>query len=134
MQKNVVLLILVLIVSNPVLASNAGKKLFNKLCVRCHVAEGMPTEAPPIFAVISHVKGSYPDREGFVNKIVDWVEEPKVSESLMRGAIRRFGLMPKLDFSEEEVRKVAEYLYDRKAELPAWYKKHYKERHGHEPK
>jgi hypothetical protein len=46
----------------------------------------------------------------------------------MRGAIKKFGLMPKLPYKQEEVRKVAEFLYDKKSTLPTWYKKHYEEK------
>jgi hypothetical protein len=32
---------------------------------------------------------------------------------------------PKLPYKPEEVKKVAEFLYDEKATPPTWYKKHY---------
>jgi hypothetical protein len=43
------------------------------------------------------------------------VEYPDKDVSLMRGAIKKFGLMPKLPYKQEEVRKVAEFLYDKKS-------------------
>jgi hypothetical protein len=52
------------------------------------------------------------------------VEYPDKDVSLMRGAIKKFGLMPKLPYTQEEVKKVAEFLYDKKSTLPTWYKKH----------
>ena len=36
--------------------------------------------------------------------------------------------------SDEDLQAVAEYLYDTDMNLPAWYKEHYKEEHGEEPK
>jgi len=128
------LLISMMMFSNSILASDEGSELFTKLCSSCHVSQGKPTSAPPIFAVVHHVKSAYPEKEAFVKRVVDWVASPDASKTLMAGAVRRFGLMPKLNYKQSEVRKVAEYLYDGQAELPAWYKKHYKEKHGVEPK
>ena len=130
MRVNLFLFIFTLLFSNSLLASGEGSALFTKLCGSCHVSQGKPTSAPPIFAVVHHVKSVYPNKEKFVQKVVDWVNNPDANETLMAGAVRRFGLMPKLDYKESEVRKVAEYIYDGKAKLPAWYKKHYEEKHG----
>jgi hypothetical protein len=44
------------------------------------------------------VKSAYPQREDFVQQIIDWVEYPDKDVSLMRGAIKKFGLMPKLPY------------------------------------
>jgi hypothetical protein len=69
----------------------------------------------------------------FTQRIVNWVKEPNAEDVLMPGAIRRFGLMPKLGYSELDVRLIAEYLYDGKTDLPEWYIKHYEEEHGQKP-
>ncbi|MCK4744343.1 MAG: cytochrome c [Sulfuriflexus sp.] len=119
--------------STNVTAEENGKHLMKKLCSSCHVTEGKPTLAPPIFAMKSHVKRAYTNRNDFVQRIIDWVEEPDAAIALMPGAVNRFGLMPKLSYKEEEVRKIAEYIYDTKIKLPEWYQKHYKQKHGDEP-
>lgn len=133
MRVNGFLLIFTMMFSNLVLASDEARELFTKLCSRCHVSQGAPTSAPPIFAVVHHVKSAYPDREGFINRVADWIANPDANQALMAGAVKRFGLMPKLNFKQSEVRKVAEYMFDSKLKLPVWYKKHYKEKHGTEP-
>ena len=131
-MKTSILLTGVLLCTNVTLAEESGKELFNTLCLSCHTInpnKGITKVAPPIFAVIKHVKSAYPQREDFVQQIIDWVEYPDKDVSLMRGAIKKFGLMPKLPYKQEEVRKVAEFLYDKKSTLPTWYKKHYEEKH-----
>jgi hypothetical protein len=115
------------------IAEESGKDLMIRLCSSCHVIEGKPTTAPPIFAVKHHVKQVYPNRDAFVQRIVDWVEDPDATFTLMPGAVSRFGLMPKLSYKKEEVQMIAEYLYDTDMKLPEWYRKHYKEKHGDEP-
>jgi len=133
--KNIVFFLLITAMcSDVVMAATSGSELFEKHCNQCHVKAGRPTAAPPIFAVIHHLKKEYPERNEFIKKVVDWVNNPNEKESLMPGAVRRFGLMPKLGYAEADVRSIAQYLYDGEIELPVWYKKHYKEKHGTEPK
>ncbi len=113
-------------------SSNPGKHNYEKLCLSCHLTsktKDTKAIAPPIFAVKTHVKTAYPDREDFIQTIVDWVEDPDADASLMPGAIRKFGLMPKLPYAPSEVRKVAEFIYDTDFNSPNWYKKHYKAKH-----
>ncbi len=120
------------LISTPILAKE-GEDAYNKLCLSCHLItkeKGVKGVAPPIFAVKNHVKKAFPNREDFIQTIVDWVEEPNTDTSLMPGAIKKFGLMPKLPYSESDVRNAAEYIYDTDFVLPKWYKKHYKEKHG----
>ena len=134
MKKHYIYLALSLFFSTSgALAEENGESLIMQLCASCHVLEGKPTIAPPIFAVKIHVKRAYADRDAFVQRIVDWVEEPDEAITLMPGAVNRFGLMPKLSYKTEDVREVAEYIYDTDFEVPEWYRQHYKQMHGVEP-
>lgn len=113
--------------------AQTDEQAYNTLCLSCHLLskkKGEQSLAPPVFAVKSHVIKAYPEREDFIQTVVDWVEEPNLDTALMPGAIRKFGLMPKLPYAASEVRQAAAYMYDTAFELPEWYKKHYKEKHG----
>lgn len=110
-----------------------GRALFEKYCIACHQIQGPPKTAPPVFGVINHVKGVYPEREDFVKRIVDWVENPDPGDTLMPGAVQRFGVMPKLGYPRQDVRKIAEFLYDHRVDLPQWYIEHYRRQHGRDP-
>ncbi len=111
-------------------SSDDGAELFAQSCSSCHFVTEKATLAPPIFAVVRYVKGAYPDQELFVERIVDWVENPQAEDALMQGAVKKFGLMPKLSIKTEDLEKIAIYLYKHKFNVPDWYKKHYKEKHG----
>lgn len=113
--------------------SDEGRQLFDKYCISCHSIEGAPQTAPPIFGVINHVKAVYPEREAFVERVVAWVNNPNPYDVLMPGAARRFGVMPKLGYPTEDVRKIAEFLYEHRTDLPQWYIKHYRQEHGKNP-
>ncbi len=134
MKVKMILISWMLFFSSSAFAIENGSELFDTLCAICHVKQGQPTIAPPVFGMVNHVRRAYPNREAFVQRIVSWVNEPNEEDALMRGAIRKFGLMPKLGYSETDVRLIAEYLYDGKTEFPEWYIKHYEEEHGEKPK
>ncbi len=132
--KSYISAFLIIVCTSSSFANTNGKELFNNLCLSCHVTSGKPTIAPPIFAVINHVKYTYPEKPDFVNYVVEWVENPRQEKALMPGAIKKFGSMPKLPYKTDDVRLIAEYLYDGNVQLPEWYIEHYKAEHGHEPK
>lgn len=115
-------------------ALRSGEEVYKSVCMACHVAEGMPTVGPPIFAVKNHVIGAHPERDDFVNRVVEWVKAPDEKTALMPGAVRKFGLMPANDLPDEELKAVAEFIYDSDMSLPDWYKEHYQAEHGEMPK
>ena len=113
--------------------ADEGRELFDKYCIACHKIQGTPQLAPPIFGVINHVKAMYPEREAFIERVVAWVDNPNPNDVLMPGAARRFGVMPKLGYPTEDVRKIAAFLYEHRIDLPEWYIEHYRQEHGKNP-
>lgn len=110
-----------------------GAEKFQQLCSSCHVAEGQGKIAPPMFGIVDHVKRAHPNREDFINYIVNWVPYPDASKALMPGAVKKFGVMPALPFPESDLRIVAEFLYDNGGKMPDWYAEHYQAEHGKSP-
>ena len=111
-------------------SASDGKELYGQLCASCHAPNSSPKIAPPIFAVIDHVRQAYPQREDFISQVIEWVDEPKEEVALMPGAIRKFNLMPKLGYSQHDVEEIAEYLFDKDTVLSKEYKEHKKKGHG----
>ncbi len=97
-----------------------GKAKFEAYCGACHKADHTPPLlAPPSFAMQRRYSMEYgEDREAFVNAIAQWVKEPSESKSLMVGARKKFGLMPPLPYPENDVRLIANYLYDASFTMP----------------
>ena len=111
-------------------SASDGKELYGQLCASCHAPNSSAKIAPPIFAVIDHVRQAYPQREDFISQVIEWVDEPKEEVALMPGAIRKFNLMPKLGYSQHDVEEIAEYLFDKDTVLSKEYKEHKKKGHG----
>jgi len=131
-------LLLSFIFTSPLAQANndvaEGGQLYKTYCSSCHGANGgmdmSKRVAPPIIAVRMHYIGSYPDEMSFVAAVTDWVEQPDASNSLMRGAIRKFNIMPPVSVAREDVQKIATYIYQGNIDKPTGFDKHFEEMHG----
>lgn len=115
-------------------SQKSGQQLYKDNCASCHgMSGGMNMNkrvAPPIIAVRMHYIGTYADKDSFVMAVADWVEKQDADNSLMRGAIRRFNIMPPISISRADAEKIAEYIYQGNIEKPEGFQQHFEERHG----
>lgn len=111
-----------------------GKQLFANYCAACHgVSGGMDMSkrlAPPIIAVRMHYREFYADEHSFVKAFADWVAKPEESKTLMRGAIRRFQLMPAMPIPREDIEKIARFVFNGNIEKPEGFDQHLEEQYG----
>jgi len=115
-----------------------GKQLFEQNCAACHgVAGGMDMSkrlAPPMIAVKMHYTKHYSDKEAFTKAVVAWVANPQESNSRMKGAIRKFNLMPKVAVSAEDAEAIAAYVFEGELDKPHGFDEHFKKMHGEKKK
>ncbi len=113
---------------------NSGAQLYKTYCEVCHgTTGGMDMNkrlAPPVMAIRMHYGNKLATKNEFVNAIVDWLEKPTESKSLMRGAIKRFNLMPLIPVAKDDAINIAEYIYQGNLDSPEGLKEHMDERHG----
>ncbi len=104
-----------------------GFQLLETNCFSCHSPNATMDNriAPPMFGVKTHYVGDGVSREKFVADIVAYINNPTEENSKMPGAVKRFGLMPKMSFSEEQITAIANYLYVTELEKPGWFDAHY---------
>ena len=97
-----------------------GKELMENQCYSCHNTQGTDNMlAPPMYRVKDHYWDEDVSKTDFVTAIVDWVMDPKEENSIMPGARRKFGLMPKQNFKKEEIKAIAEFMFDNDLEQEA---------------
>ncbi|GAK76479.1 cytochrome c family protein [Nonlabens ulvanivorans] len=110
-------------------SNHPGKKLLENQCYLCHNpnANIEGRIAPPMVAVKSHYLNDDISQKEFADAIWNFVEKPTEKKSKMRGAVRRFNLMPYQVFKEEDIRLIADYMYEFKIDEPEWFKKHIEE-------
>ncbi len=94
-----------------------GYALMTQKCYLCHFEKPDPSKkdlmiAPPMLRIQEHYKPTYPNKTEFVNAIVAIVKNPSLEKTLMPGAVKKFKLMPKLIYDDEELRLIAETIYD----------------------
>ena len=68
--------------------------------------------APPFLRVQEHYKPAYPQKDEFINAIIAITNNPSLENTLMPGAVKKFNLMPKFVYDQEELRLIAEALYE----------------------
>lgn len=110
--------------------THPGKQLMTQYCNACHNATGSHDAriAPPMIAIKKHYKSYNTTLEQFSTAFVNFVMHPSEDNAKMRGAVRRFGLMPKQVFKEQDLKTIAEYVYSFEIEAPSWFEQHWKER------
>jgi cytochrome c553 len=110
-------------------SNHPGKKLMENKCYVCHnPSTGHDGRiAPPMVAIKSHYLDDETTKEEFKTAIWNFVEKPSVEKTKMRGAVKRFGVMPYQPFSEEEINLISDYMYDFEIDEPEWFKEHIEE-------
>lgn len=110
-----------------------GYELLKNQCYACHSPISSSHDeiiAPPMAAVKMRYSRSYTTKEEFVEAMVSWAMNPNKEKALMRGAVNRFQQMPKQAFVEEDLSKIAVYIYENELEEPEWFAAHEKEMHA----
>lgn len=110
-------------------ASN-GKKLMENKCYVCHspTAKSSSRVAPPMVAIKNHYLNDGTTKEEFINSIQNWIKNPTHDKVKMPGAVKKFGIMPKQVFAEEDISKIAAYMYDTDLKGPGWHRKQLQEK------
>ena len=109
-----------------------GKKLMETNCYVCHSPTAGHDDriGPPMIAIKKHYINDETTKEQFIADIQAWVKNPNEVDARMRGAVRRFGVMPKQAFPEETIEKIADYMYDYEIHQPEWFEDHFNEEMG----
>lgn len=104
-----------------------GFQLLQNNCFSCHNPNATEeTKAGPTMAAIKNqYMKSHPSQEEFVRDYLIFLNNPSEENSKMPEAITRFNLMPKMSLNDEQILKVAMYLYSSEIENPNWFEKQY---------
>ena len=105
------------------IAETKALSLLKSNCFGCHNPDMNAGDrvAPPMFKVREHYLCSETTREQFVADIQKFLNQPNEEIAKMPGAIRNFGLMPKMTVKEEDSKLIAEYMYATDLASDEWY-------------
>ncbi len=112
--------------------NHPGKKLMETNCYVCHSPTASHDDriAPPMVAIKKHYIDDKTTKEEFIADMKAWIKNPNEADAKMRGAVRRFGVMPMQAFPEETIEKIADYMYDFVIDQPEWFEDHFNEEKG----
>lgn len=120
------------VINDTLKSSLEGYTLLKNTCYACHSITSKSHDdiiAPPMVAVKRRYLRAYPEKEVFVNAMVNFAKEPTEEKALMFGAVRNFKVMSNLNHNEEDLKKIAAYIYENDLEKPEWFDTHFNEKH-----
>ena len=97
--------------------------LMQNYCFACHTPDMSIDKrlGPPIFRIREHYFSDKISKQEFVDKVVRFAMNPSEANSIMPGAVRNFGLMPKQVFKQDDLEVIAGYIYDLDLSSDDWY-------------
>jgi hypothetical protein len=104
-----------------------GLVLLKKHCYACHnpnTASHDEIIAPPFEGIKSHYSKAYPEKNQFTEAMVSFIQNPQAEKALMKGPVKRFGLMPKPAVTPEEIHLIVSYIEGNDLEKPSWWADH----------
>ncbi|MFD0933551.1 DUF3365 domain-containing protein [Psychroflexus salinarum] len=109
-----------------------GKTLMENKCYLCHSPETVQGSmiAPPMVALKMRYSNDAKSKEEFIADIWSFVEKPTEDKAKLKGAVKRFGVMPYQPYAQEDIEVIAAFMYDYEIEEPEWFQKHWKDEHG----
>lgn len=116
-----------------IIQNGTAAKLIKDNCFTCHNPAATSHDdmlAPPLVGMKYKYQQAFPKKEDFIYNMANFIANPSKDNAIMRGPVRRFGVMPKSVLQPEEIQAVVTYLYDNKVEQPDWFSKHFEEEHG----
>lgn len=92
-------------------------------CFSCHSPEreSVMRIAPGLADVRQAYMTDSITEEEFVNNIINFVDRPGNDNSRMPEAVRQYGMMPMISYKEEDLRKMAAYIYHNDMSTDEWY-------------
>jgi cytochrome c553 len=109
-----------------------GKTLMQNKCYLCHSPKAAQKSmiAPPMIALKARYTRDADTKEEFIADLWNFVEKPTHEKAKLKGAVKRFGLMPYQPYQQKDIEAIAAFMYDYEIEKPEWFQEHWKKNHG----
>lgn len=90
-----------------------GEAIYQANCQSCHTMTPPAKSAPPIVTLAGQYRLRYSKKASAVDDMVFYMKNPSVGLSILGSkTFERFGIMPALSLPDEELKKVAGWLWD----------------------
>lgn len=114
------------------LSLSEGLQSLKQNCYTCHNPNSKSHDnmlAPPLVGIKYKYQNAYGNKSLFVRQMADFIHAPSKENALMKGPVRRFGLMPKTSLSLTEIEQLCLFIYEQDLEYPDWFPDHFEDKH-----
>jgi cytochrome c553 len=81
-------------------------------CGSCHgLGLTEQASAPNLMQVKKSWKQAYPEKQAFIDQMASFLLQPEAQKSRMDGAVKTYGLMPKMGYDPQQAKEIAAWLY-----------------------
>ena len=92
-------------------ASNYGSLLLQGNCITCH-HQTRAISAPSLHDIRQNYLNAYPNKSDFTEAMAQWILEPNAQTSIMTQAVKKYKLMPQLNFQKDVLQDISAYIYE----------------------
>ena len=125
-----IILLLILLYGATILNAHVDEKVlyaFEKTCMSCHDTYEKNKIAPPLIAINQvYLRLADGNMTVAMDRMKTFLVAPSKEVTLMKPAVELYGVMPKMELTEEEMRDYAQVLVETEFEIPEWFDEHYK--------
>lgn len=100
-------------------------RIIKTACFSCHTPEREIVggrSGPPFHKIRQHYVDDGTTKEEFVSAISSFLKEPTKEKVKMKGAYKKFGLMPRMPLTQDDITMIAEFMYDNDFTAEQWSK------------
>lgn len=114
------------------ITSDSASNLLAINCYVCHDPKSSSHDellAPPLAGIKKRYKSATSNRAEFIQKMTSFAFNPSKDAAMMKGPIKRFGLMPKTALDQPQIEAIVTYIHDNEIPAPSWFGEHEKQMH-----
>lgn len=100
-----------------------GFQLMQSSCFSCHSPNSSieTTVAPTLAELKKAYIQNYPQEVSFINGFTTFLANPSSDNSIIEGAIGKYGMMPQMSLQTNQAKVIALYLYSNPVEQSTWF-------------
>lgn len=114
------------------ISADSASNLLATNCYICHDPASSSHDdllAPPLAGIKKRYMKATDSREAFVERMAAFAFNPTTDAAMMKGPIKRFGLMPKTALDQVQIEAIVQYIHDHEIPAPSWFGAHEKQMH-----
>jgi hypothetical protein len=114
------------------ITSDSAANLLAITCYVCHDPGSSSHDdmlAPPLAGIKKRYLNATDNRVAFVERMTSFAFNPTEDAAMMKGPVKRFGLMPKTALDQPQVEAIVQYIHDHEIPAPTWFGAHEKQMH-----